>query len=66
MQNSSVNYLSKQPSVPHASVNYSSSDENVILATAVVKVRCSSGNYIPTRALLDYGSQPNLITEDLA
>ena len=42
------------------------SDERIILATAVVRVRSSSGQLIPARALLDSGSQPNLITEELA
>ncbi|XP_037819937.1 uncharacterized protein LOC119609284 [Lucilia sericata] len=56
----------EQQSTSNASVNYSSSDDRIILATAVVKVRNSSGNFILARALLDSGSQPNLITEELA
>ncbi|KAI8116339.1 hypothetical protein CVS40_11578 [Lucilia cuprina] len=42
------------------------SNDNVILATALVKVKCSSGDYVLARALLDSGSQTNLITEELA
>ena len=61
----SINY-SEQPSTSHASVNYAASDERIILATAVVRVRSSSGQLIPARALLDSGSQSNLITEELA
>ena len=40
--NASVNYA-EQPSTSHASVNYSASDERIILATAVVRERSSSG-----------------------
>ena len=36
-----------------------------MLATAIVSVRSSSGKLIPSRALLDSESQPNLITEEL-
>ncbi|XP_037823707.1 uncharacterized protein LOC119612057 [Lucilia sericata] len=71
-ESQSANTVSHVDSVPNApttlnnAVNHSSSDDNVILATAVVKVKCSSGDYVLARALLDSGSQTNLITEELA
>jgi len=37
-----------------------------VLATAVIKVKDSSGEFHHARALLDSGSQVNLVTEDLA
>ena len=63
--NASINYF-EQPSTSHVSVNYSASDERNILAITMVVVRSYSGQLIPARALLDSGSQPNLITEELA
>ncbi|XP_055859254.1 uncharacterized protein LOC129921447 [Episyrphus balteatus] len=46
----------------HASV----SSDKVILATAIVQIKGSSGEYMPVRALLDSRSQLNFITEELA
>ena len=46
----------------HASVN----DDRVILATAVVKVKRKSGDFVLGRALLDSGSETNFVTEDMA
>ena len=51
-----------QASANHVSRN---SDE-VILATAIVQVKSRSGELFYARALLDSGSQVNIITEDLA
>ncbi|KAI8116345.1 hypothetical protein CVS40_11573 [Lucilia cuprina] len=71
-ESQSANTVSRVDSVPNApttsnnAVKHSSSDDNVILATAVVKVKCSSGVYVLARTLLDSGSQTNLITEELA
>ena len=45
----------------HSSVN----DDWVILATAVVKVKHKSGDFVLDRALLDSGSQTNYVTEDM-
>lgn len=39
------------PSSSNAAVNHSLSDENVLLATAVVKVKFSSGDYVLARFL---------------
>ena len=41
-------------------------DNLVVLATAVVQIKDSRGNYYPARALLDSGSQINLISEEIA
>ncbi|XP_055919381.1 uncharacterized protein LOC129951309 [Eupeodes corollae] len=46
----------------HASV----SADQVLLATAIVQIKSSSGEFIPARALLDSGSQVNFITEELS
>ena len=62
--NASINY-SEQPSTSHASVNHSASDERIVLTTALVRLRSSSGQLIPARALLDSSYQSNLITEEL-
>ncbi|XP_036334905.1 uncharacterized protein LOC118745549 [Rhagoletis pomonella] len=43
-----------------------SAPDRVMLATAAVNVKSSSGEYLPARALLDSGSQVNFMTEDLA
>ncbi|XP_065368751.1 uncharacterized protein LOC135961183 [Calliphora vicina] len=52
---------------PSASVNISSSNrDNVILATALVKIKDRSGQYVFARALLDSGSQINFVTEELS
>ncbi|XP_075163365.1 uncharacterized protein LOC142235999 [Haematobia irritans] len=52
---------------PVATVNTCGVANNgIILATALVEVRSSTGEYISARALLDSGSQPNLITEELS
>ena len=62
---SSMPNNSERPSnshVMHASVN----DDRVILATAVVKVKRKSGDFVLARALLDSGSQTNFVTEDMA
>ena len=40
--------------------------ERIILVMAVVKEKRSSGELIPAKALLYSGSQPNLITDELA
>ena len=68
--NTNLNYAplnySEHPSKSHTSVNNSPSDERLILATAVVRVRSNTGQMIPARALLDSGFQPDLITEELA
>ncbi|XP_075167480.1 uncharacterized protein LOC142239573 [Haematobia irritans] len=60
-----VNSMPIEASSLRASANHSSSNENTILATAVVEVQTRTGEFILARALLDSGSQPNLITEDL-
>ncbi|XP_037820753.1 uncharacterized protein LOC119611053 [Lucilia sericata] len=41
-------------------------DRQVILATAIVQIKDKCGNYKLVRALLDSGSQINLITEEIA
>lgn len=46
------------------SINPSVNSHQILLATAIVKVRASNGELIPPRALLDQGSQATLITED--
>ena len=46
--------------------NVSGSNDHVILATAIVKVKNNCGEYCFARALLDSGSQLNLMTEDFA
>ena len=52
---------------PSASVNISSSHmDNVVLATALVKIKDRSGQYVFARALLDSGSQINFVTEELS
>ena len=43
----------------------SSQNNLVALATAVVQIKDSRGNYHPARALLDSGSQINLISEEI-
>ena len=40
-------------------------DNQVLLATALIKVSSSGGRYIHGRALLDNGSQSNFITNNL-
>ena len=37
----------------------------VVLVTAIVQLKEKSGKYYPARALLDSGSQVNLISEDI-
>ncbi|XP_039967850.1 uncharacterized protein LOC120779574 [Bactrocera tryoni] len=54
-----------QPSTTHA-MHTASMPDRVMLATAVIQVRTSYGEYLPARALLDSGSQVNFMTEDLA
>ncbi|XP_053968885.1 uncharacterized protein LOC128870303 [Anastrepha ludens] len=54
-----------QLSTSHA-MHTTSTPDRVMLATAVVNVKGSSGEYLPARALLDSGSQVNFMTEDLA
>ncbi|XP_046803809.1 uncharacterized protein LOC124419233 [Lucilia cuprina] len=50
-----------------ASVNISASNkDNVILATALVKIKDRSGQYVFARALLDSGSQINFVSEELS
>ncbi|XP_032589276.1 uncharacterized protein LOC116804701 [Drosophila mojavensis] len=49
-------------SVNHARI----ASDQVLLATAVVKIKDQSGSYHLARALLDSGSQVNFITEELA
>lgn len=54
-------------SVPStSSMNAHTSTEHVLLATAIVSAANVNGNRIPCRALLDYSSQTNFITEELA
>lgn len=57
---------SEQIPLKRASFNHSTSNDSVILTAAVVQFRTNGGYYILARALLDSGSQPNFITEDLA
>lgn len=65
--NTSSNSDTVQPSTSQAFVNHSTSNEvDVILATAVVRVRSRSGEYILARALLDSCSQTNFITGELS
>ncbi|XP_053968803.1 uncharacterized protein LOC128870229 [Anastrepha ludens] len=54
-----------QLSTSHA-MHTTSTPDRVMLATAVVNVKRSSGEYLAARALLDSGSQVNFMTEDLA
>ncbi|XP_053956156.1 uncharacterized protein LOC128861806 [Anastrepha ludens] len=54
-----------QLSTSHA-MHTTSTPDRVMLATAVVNVKGSSGEYLPARTLLDSGSQVNFMTEDLA
>ncbi|XP_054746940.1 uncharacterized protein LOC129252836 [Anastrepha obliqua] len=54
-----------QLSTSHA-MHTTSTPDRVMLATAVVNVKGSSGEYLAARALLDSGSQVNFMTEDLA
>ncbi|XP_054745963.1 uncharacterized protein LOC129250358 [Anastrepha obliqua] len=54
-----------QLSTSHA-MHTMSTPDRVMLATAVVNVKGSSGEYLAARALLDSGSQVNFMTEDLA
>ncbi|XP_037957049.1 uncharacterized protein LOC119686867 [Teleopsis dalmanni] len=62
-----LSYNPEQPIISRASVNHSSSnDDQIILATAVITIQGKSGEYQLARALLDSGSQVNLITEELA
>ncbi|XP_046806904.1 uncharacterized protein LOC124419914 [Lucilia cuprina] len=50
-----------------ASFNISASNkDNVILATALVKIKDRSGQYVFARALLDSGSQINFVSEELS
>ncbi|KAH8344972.1 hypothetical protein KR084_010591, partial [Drosophila pseudotakahashii] len=50
-----------------SSTNLAASDsDQVILATAIVKIKDQLGSYHMARALLDSGSQVNFITENLA
>ncbi|KAL7725358.1 hypothetical protein ACLKA6_009775 [Drosophila palustris] len=53
---------------PPASCNhmFGKKSEQVILATALVKVRGRSGGYHLARVLLDSGAQVNFVTEELA
>ncbi|XP_054746031.1 uncharacterized protein LOC129250437 [Anastrepha obliqua] len=53
-----------QPSTSQA-MHISSLPDRVMLATAVVNVKASSGVYVQARALLDSGSQVNFMTEEL-
>ncbi|XP_053968541.1 uncharacterized protein LOC128869972 [Anastrepha ludens] len=53
-----------QPSTSQA-MHISSLPDRVMLATAVVNVKASSGLYVQARALLDSGSQVNFMTEEL-
>ncbi|XP_046807525.1 uncharacterized protein LOC124420040 [Lucilia cuprina] len=54
-------------STSRAFVNHSSSaKDNVILATALVRIKNKSGQYVLARALLDSGSQINFVTEELS
>ena len=63
---SNSNIESEWPSTFQAFVHHAFSDDSVILTTAVVQVKDISGKFEKARALLDSGSQTNLITEDLA
>ena len=40
-------------------------NNHVVLVTAIVQLKEKSGKYYPARALLDSGSQVNLISEDM-
>lgn len=61
-QNTSSATNGLQGSVSHVSV----SEEVVILATALINIKNQCGEYIVARALLDSGSQINLISEETA
>ncbi|XP_046803876.1 uncharacterized protein LOC124419278 [Lucilia cuprina] len=63
-----VNPTTSSPDEPSsASVNISTSNkDNVILATALVKIKDRSGQYVFARALLDSGSQINFVSEELS
>ncbi|KAH9637857.1 hypothetical protein HF086_005515 [Spodoptera exigua] len=50
----------KQPNANHVAVD----DEELLLTTLSINVRCSDGTYITLRALLDQGSQISLISEN--
>ncbi|XP_049302017.1 uncharacterized protein LOC125775435 isoform X2 [Bactrocera dorsalis] len=49
-----------QPSTTHA-MHTASMPDRVMLATAVILMRTSCGDYLPARALLDSGSQVNFL-----
>ncbi|XP_055909622.1 uncharacterized protein LOC129944297 [Eupeodes corollae] len=63
---STFNSLPAQPSTSFQAMHASVSADKVILATALVQIKGSSGEYMIARALLDSGSQLNFITEELA
>lgn len=51
---------------PQTSNHLSNSDTEVLLTTVQLNIRASDGTYVTLRALLDQGSQVNLITENAA
>ncbi|KAF9404520.1 hypothetical protein HW555_014301, partial [Spodoptera exigua] len=55
-----IPYSMKRPNANHVAVD----DEELLLTTLSINVRCSDGTYITLRALLDQGSQISLISEN--
>ena len=48
-----------------SALHISNTIDHVMLATAIVKIRSKSGEYLLARALLDSGSQINFVTEEM-
>lgn len=51
---------------PYVANHASANDEEVLLATVLLKIKAVDGNYVTFRALLDQGSQITLISENAA
>lgn len=51
---------------PHTANHVAADDEEVLLATILLKIKAIDGSYVTLRALLDQGSQITLISENAA
>lgn len=62
------NYMKTKPSISSQQGSYHLNTNNteILLTTVQVKIKSITGTYITMRALLDQGSQVNLITENAA
>ena len=60
------NNPSSQPGTSFQAMHASVLTDQVILATAIVQIKGITGEFMPARALLDSGSQINVITEELS